>query len=199
MKKQQIKLLFNIFITFFKIGCFTFGGGYAMIPLIQREFVDNKGWVKEEEIVDVFAIAQTVPGAIAINSSSFVGYKIANRKGAIVATLGVVLPSFLIIVSIAMFFIKFQNHPIVDAIFQGVRPAVVALILAAAIKVGKTSIKDITGAAIAVVSGILVIFVNVNVIFIIILGAVIGVTIYKFLPNKAHKIMAAGSDKGDIC
>ena len=97
-KKVNLKLLIEIFTTFFKIGAFTFGGGYAMIPLIEREVITNKGWIKnEEEIIDVFAVAESIPGAIAINSSTFVGYKIAGRIGAITAACGVILPSFIII------------------------------------------------------------------------------------------------------
>src|SRR5690554_2733161 len=97
----KMRILWELFITFFKIGAFTFGGGYAMIPLIQCEVCDNKCWVKEEDIVNVLALAQTVPGAIAVNASTFIGHRIAGFQGALAATLGVVLPSFLIILSLA--------------------------------------------------------------------------------------------------
>lgn len=111
VQKNNTKLLFDIFITFFKIGSVTFGGGYAMIPLIEREVISNKGWIKnDEEIIDVFAVSESIPGAIAINSSTFVGYKIAGRNGAIAAMMGVVLPSFIIITLIATFFSKFQDN-----------------------------------------------------------------------------------------
>ena len=185
-----------MFITFFKIGAFTFGGGYAMIPLIEREVISNKGWIKdEEEIIDVFAVAESIPGAIAINSSTFVGYKIAGRIGAVVAACGVILPSFIIITLIAAFFSKFQNNPIVKAAFMGIRSTVVALILMAAIKVGKKSIKDRISALICIVTIMLVLVLDIHAIFAILGGAMVGVIIYFSSPKKVAQITGKG-DKG---
>jgi chromate transporter len=193
--KSQLKLLIEIFITFFKIGSFTFGGGYAMIPLIEKEVVENKKWVTPEEVVDVFAVAQSMPGAIAINSSTFIGYKISGKKGAIVATLGVILPSFLIITLIAIFFSKFQNAPAVEAVFSGIRPAIVGLISFAAVKVSKTSIVDRTGLILALLSIFLVVIFDVQPIFIILGGAAIGLAIYHLSPKSTSKILSNGGNK----
>lgn len=193
--KSQLKLLIEIFITFFKIGSFTFGGGYAMIPLIEKEVVENKKWVTPEEVVDVFAVAQSMPGAIAINSSTFIGYKISGKKGAIVATLGVILPSFLIITLIAIFFSKFQNAPAVEAVFSGIRPAIVGLISFAAVKVSKTSIVDRTGLILALLSIFLVVIFDVQPIFIILGGAAIGLAIYYLSPKSTSKILSNGGNK----
>ncbi len=117
-----------MFLTFFKIGLFTLGGGYAMIPLIEKEVVDNHKWMTREELLDVIAIAQSCPGVFAINVSTFVGYKLRKTRGAVCTSLGTAMPSFIIILLIAMFFRQFQDNPVVAAMFRGIRPAVVALI-----------------------------------------------------------------------
>ena len=118
-----MKQLWEIFWSFFKIGLFTFGGGYAMIPLIQREVIDHRKWIPASEFLDLLTLAQSVPGPIAINTAVFVGYKRSGLRGA-------VLPSFLIILAIALFFAGIRQNPVVDAAFKGMRPAVVALIIA---------------------------------------------------------------------
>ena len=119
----------QLFWSFFKIGLFTFGGGYAMIPLIQREVIDRTGWIRREEFLDLLTLAQSVPGPIAVNTSVFVGYKLHGLRGAAAALLGTVLPSFAIILAIAVFFAGIRHNPVVDAAFKGMRPAVVALII----------------------------------------------------------------------
>ncbi len=116
------------FTTFFKIGMFTLGGGYAMIPIIETEVVDKRKWVSKEEFLDLIAIAQSCPGVFAINISTFIGYKLRRVRGALACAVGTALPSFLIILLIAMFFHQFEDNPVVAAIFRGIRPAVVALI-----------------------------------------------------------------------
>lgn len=194
-KKNNLKQLTEIFLIFLKIGAFTFGGGFAMIPLIEREVINNKGWVKEEEIIDVFAVSQSIPGAIAINSATFIGYKIAGRKGAFTATLGVVLPSFITITLIAAFFTRFQDNAVVKAAFMGIRPAVVGLILLAAVKMWKAAVKDKAGIAIAMLTVVFVITLNVHAIFTIIGGAVVGLIIYVLFPNKAEKIIEKSMEK----
>lgn len=125
-----MKQLFTLFWSFFKIGVFTFGGGYAMIPLIRREMIDRRGWIDEREFLDLLTVAQTAPGPIALNTSVFVGYKMKGYPGAIATALGVVIPSFTIILVIAVYFAGIRHNPVVDAAFRGMRPAVVALILA---------------------------------------------------------------------
>ncbi|MBQ3174162.1 MAG: chromate transporter [Alistipes sp.] len=125
-----MRLLVEIFWTFLKIGAFTFGGGYAMIPLIQHEVINHRRWLREGEFVELLTIAQTAPGPIALNTAVFVGYKLRGYRGAIMAVLGVVVPSFMIILVVAMFFADIRDNVWVDAAFKGMRPAVVALIVA---------------------------------------------------------------------
>lgn len=122
--------LWEIFWTFLKIGAFTFGGGYAMIPLIQHEVVARHKWLSEREFVDLLTIAQAAPGPISLNTAVFVGYKQFRYLGAFSAILGVVIPSFTIILLVALFFTEMRHNSIVDAAFRGMRPAVVALIVA---------------------------------------------------------------------
>ena len=136
MKKQNCKQsrtrkLLELFFTFIKIGAFTFGGGYAMIPLIQRETVVNRGWISDEDLIDIIAIAESTPGPIAINSATFVGYRTGGFWGALLATLGVVLPSFIIITAISYILRQFQNIRAVQYAFWGLRAGVLALILKA--------------------------------------------------------------------
>ena len=126
--------LISIFSTFFKVGLFTFGGGYAMIPIIQKELVKGKGWVSEEHFYDILGVTQSAPGAMSVNIAVLLGYQILGFKGALVATLGAVLPSFLIILGIAVFFVNFSENPLVEKIFNGIRPAVVALVAYAGIR-----------------------------------------------------------------
>ena len=131
-------MLLDIFLTFFKIGAFTIGGGYAMLPIIQKEVVDNKKWLGEEEFLDSIAVTNSLPGPLAINCATFVGYKTVGIKGAVSAALGAVMPSFLIILVIAMFFSTIQENAIVEYVFAGIRPAVVALITYALVKLVKS-------------------------------------------------------------
>ena len=120
----------NLFWSFFKVGVFTFGGGYAMVPLIEKEVVDRRAWIDREEFLDLLTLAQTSPGPLALNTAVFVGYKIDRYRGAFSSVLGVVVPSFVIILLVALFFVSFEHEPVVEAVFKGMRPAVVALILA---------------------------------------------------------------------
>lgn len=123
-------MLLKLFTTFFKIGLFSFGGGFAMIPLIQREVIDRHKWIDEKDFLDMLVLAQSTPGPIAVNTSVFVGYKVAGTVGAIMATLGTVLPSFMVILLLALFFAEVRENRYVDAAFRAMRPAVVALIVA---------------------------------------------------------------------
>ena len=125
------------FSTFFRIGLFTLGGGYAMIPLIEEEVVNKHRWVSKDEMLDLIAIAQSCPGVFAINIATFIGYKLKKERGAIATALGTALPSFLIILAIAIFFKQFEDNRIVAAIFRGIRPAVVALIAVPTFNLGK--------------------------------------------------------------
>ncbi len=198
MNSNDIKQLKEIFVSFFKIGLFTFGGGYAMIPLIEKEIVENKKWVGKEEITDILAVAQSIPGAIAINSATFIGFKTYGRKGALAATLGVILPSFVIISFIAAFFSKFDDNQVVKSAFAGIRPAVVALIVYAVIKISKTSINDKTGLIVAIIGLVLVVVFNIHAILVIIGGAVFGLAVYKFWPDKVKEILKKEEKNNDI-
>ena len=130
----------QIFLTFAKIGAFTIGGGNAMLPIIQNEIV-RKGWLKEEDFTDIVALAQSAPGLLAVNISIFTGHKLRGTKGSIVATLGSILPSFIIILAIAMLFSGYQDNPIVVKIFKGIRPVTVALIAVPMINMAKKANK----------------------------------------------------------
>lgn len=121
---------FTLFASFFKIGLFTFGGGYAMISIIQNEVISRRRWIEEKDFLDLLTLAQSAPGPISLNTSVFVGYKMYGYKGALAALLGVILPSFIIILIVATFFSQIRHNEIVDAAFKGMRPAVVALIFA---------------------------------------------------------------------
>lgn len=136
MKTSAKPSLLTIATTFAKIGAFTIGGGYAMIPLIERE-LSRRGWMSEDELPDVIALAQAAPGVLAVNVSIFTGYKLAGLKGSVAATIGSVLPSFLIILAIAMFISNFQDNPLVIKIFKGIRPVVVSLIAVPMIKMAR--------------------------------------------------------------
>ena len=128
---NKAKLLWRIFLAFFKIGTFTFGGGYAMIPLIQAEAAEKNGWVSDEDILEIVAIAESTPGPIAINAATFVGYRACGVIGSVCATLGVVLPSFLIILAISFVLREFQENLYVQYAFRGIRAGVLALIVKA--------------------------------------------------------------------
>ena len=134
-----MNIYWQSFVTFFKIGMFTLGGGYAMIPIIESEVVDKNKWVSKEEFLDLIAIAQSCPGVFAINISVFIGYKLRKVRGAVVTALGTALPSFFIILLIAMFFHRFQDNPVFEAIFKGIRPAVVALIAVPTFNLAKSA------------------------------------------------------------
>ena len=137
-----MNLYLDLFLTFAKVGVCTFGGGYAMLPILQREVVENKGWATEEELTDYFAIGQCTPGVIAVNTATFIGYKYKGIIGGILTTLGVVFPSLIIITLIAAFLSNFAHIPAVQHALAGVNACVVALITSSVIKLGKSTVKD---------------------------------------------------------
>lgn len=135
-------MFWQLFYTYLKIGTFTLGGGYAMLPLIQREVVDRQQWIDEEEFLNMIALAQAAPGLIAVNSAIFIGWRIGGWRGVCGAVLGAVLPSFVIILAIAMVFSEWKELPAVEAAFRGIRPAVVALIAAPLVKLARNAMKS---------------------------------------------------------
>lgn len=170
-----MKELFVMFLSFFKIGAFTFGGGYAMIPLIDREVVDNKQWITKDEFTDILVIAQSFPGAMPVNSSLFIGYKLGGIIGAIMALLGVVLPSFLIILLIATFFTRFRDMRTVDNIFKGITGAVPVLVLLAVKSLSKSVNKTIMNFLIVVLSVVAIRVFDVHPVAIIFISAIYGI------------------------
>ncbi|MBQ6253356.1 MAG: chromate transporter [Bacteroidales bacterium] len=158
--------LWNIFLVFAKIGTVTIGGGYAMIPIIQEDLV-KRGWISEEELPDIIAMAQSAPGVLAVNMSIFAGYKLRGFKGSLAATLGSILPSFLMILLIAMLFTGYQDNPVVVRIFKGIRPVVVSLILVPMIRMARKGNKTWWAWAISAVTLFLVAFLNFSPIYIL--------------------------------
>ncbi len=138
----------DLFLTFAKVGVCTFGGGYAMLPILQREVVEKKGWATDEELTDYFAVGQCTPGIIAVNTATFIGYKYKGIPGGVLATLGLVFPSLIIITAIAAFLSNFADIPAVRHALAGINAAVVALIAASVLKLGKSTLKN--GAAITI-------------------------------------------------
>ena len=166
-----MKELFDLFWTFCKIGALTFGGGYAMLPLIQREIVENKKWSTEKEILDYYAVGQCTPGVIAVNTATFIGYKLRGIIGGIVATLGVIFPSIVIILIIATFLQNFADLAIVQSAFAGIRVAVVALIITTVVKLIKSSIKDYLGVIIAIIAFVISAFIGLSPVYVVIAAA----------------------------
>jgi len=169
------------FKTFFKIGLFTLGGGYAMIPVIESEVVDKKKWVSREDFLDIIAMAQSCPGVLAINVSVFIGYKLNKIKGALCTSLGTALPSFLIILAIAMFFHQFEDNKVVAAIFRGIRPAVVALIAVPVFKLGQSARITWTNCWIPIACALAIWIMGVSPILIILIAAVGGYVYGKYI------------------
>ena len=181
----MMKTLFKMFLTFARIGGFTFGGGYAMLPMLQREVVEKYKWATNDELLDYYAIGQCTPGVIAVNTATFIGYKLKGIPGAIFATLGVVTPSMIIIGLIAAFISNFRDLEVVQWAFSGVRAAVVALILSAVIKIGKKSIVDIFTALIFVVVAVLSFVTDLSPVIFVVTAAVCGLIIKISKEKKA--------------
>jgi len=162
-------------MSFFKIGAFTFGGGYAMIPLIEKEVVDNRKWINKEDFLDILVISQSFPGVLAVNSSIFIGYKIGGIIGAIIALLGVIIPSFFIILLIATFFVQFRDNTLVDLIFKGISGAVPMLVLVAVISLSKSIEKNTINLIITALTVIGISILKINPVIAILLSGLYGV------------------------
>lgn len=172
---MRSNLYLKLFISFFKIGAFTFGGGWAMIPLIEREVVDKQNWIKREDFVDALAIAQSLPGVLAVNISILIGNKLRGLKGCLMATLGTILPSFLIILVIAIWFVQSYDNPVVERIFKGIRPAVVALIVSPVFSTAKTARINIKTVIIPIIVALSIWLRGVSPIWFVLLGAIGGI------------------------
>ena len=203
---KKLKTLFLLFLEMFKIGLFTFGGGYAMIAIIERELVEKKKWIEHEEFLDLIAIAESTPGPIAINSATYIGYKICGVLGSLVATLGVVLPSFSIIFAISLVFDKFLSLVFVQYAFRGIQACVAFLILSAGLKMLKKLKKNAFNIIFIVLTiGCLVGFslfaVNFSSIFFILIGGTAGLAVYLigYFSNKIKNREKENDSNGGDC
>jgi len=185
--KEKLKRMWQLFVTFFKIGAFTFGGGYAMIPLIQKEAVEKKKWVTDDDILEIIAIAESTPGPIAINSATFVGYRTCGVLGAACATFGVVLPSFAIILAISYVLNEFQNIQAIQYAFNGIRAGVLALLFKALWSMFKKSPKGWVAYVVMAAAFVLTAFLKVNVLYVVIGCAVFGLITALLADRRAAK------------
>lgn len=169
-----MKLLIQLFLIFAKMGAVTFGGGYAMLPILQREVVDNHHWATDEELMDYYALGQVTPGMIAVNVATFIGLKLKGFWGGLFATIGVITPSMIIITVIAMFLTQFEENPYVVHAFTGIRACVCILILDAVIKLGNKSVRDKRTLAIFLLILAVALFAPVSPVFSVVLAGVVG-------------------------
>ena len=168
------RFYWDSFKTFFRIGAFTIGGGYAMIPLIESEVVEHHKWVSRSEFLDLIAVAQSCPGVFAINMSVFIGYKLRKLPGAVSAALGTALPSFIIILLIALFFVNIYENPVIESIFRGIRPAVVALIAAPTFNLARSAKISLVNCWIPIASALAIWLMGVNPIVVILVAGLGG-------------------------
>lgn len=180
-----MKKTIEMFIAFFKVGLFTFGGGYAMIPIARRQIIENKGWITEEELMDYYGISQVSMGIIAINTSALMGYRIDKEKGALIAAVASALPSIIIITVIAAVFEDLFDYPVVVNMFKAIRIVVSALIVHTTYKLMKIGIIDLFGWILFAVSFLGVVLFNVNPILLVVPSAILGFFFYP--KNKAGK------------
>lgn len=184
-KKSKLKLVLQLFGVFFKIGAFTFGGGYAMIPLIQKETAENRHWISNDDILDIIAIAESTPGPLAINTATFVGYKTCGFFGSVAATLGVVLPSFLIIFLISTVLKRFEQLKAVKYAFYGIRAGVLALILKALWSMYRQCKKSVVAYVIMSLAFVAVAVFDINVLWVIIGCGVMGLVSSVIIRRKS--------------
>lgn len=179
-----MKLLWELFLTFLKVGAFTIGGGLAMLPIIRKVTVEQKNWLTEEEILDCFAICQSLPGVIAINAAIYIGNKKKGIAGAVASVIGVILPSFCIIIIILLFLGKIEDNLYVQGAFEGIKAASVALILVAAYRMGKQVLKGKLEYFIAITSFIIIVIAGINAIWAIVFGGLSGCTAFFYKRRK---------------
>ena len=173
-----MKTLIELFISFFKIGAFSFGGGYAMLPLIKEQIIEIHGWLTNAEFIDILAISEMTPGPIAINSATFLGYRVSGVLGSVVATIAVSLPSFIVMGTIIHFLNKFEDSPYKDWFFTGIRPIVLGLIASAAVSVAMDAFIDVKSVIMSIIIFYIVSFKNLNPIYAIILAGITGAIFY---------------------
>lgn len=174
----MLELIFRLFLAFWKIGTFSFGGGYAMLPFIQEEIVTNNSWISISEFMDIIGISQMTPGPVAINSATFVGYKIAGVMGSVSATIGVVLTSFILVSIASKMLDKFKESKVVKAALLGMRPVLIALIIDAFIGLAKEAYIDVKSVIITLIIGGLLLSKKVHPILVIVIAAILGLILY---------------------
>lgn len=179
--------LLQLFMTFFKIGCMAIGGGYVILPMILKEIGEKHGWCDEDQIMDDYTLAQSFPGMIAVNTATIIGYRRQKLIGSIVATLGMVLPSFIAIIIIAAFFRRYQNIAWVQSAFKGIRAAVVATITVSVYRMARKSIKEIFTVFMCIISFILLYYIKLSPFIVLIMAAVIGVIITAYQQHEEVK------------
>ena len=180
----SMRSYWNLFWTFVKVSAFTIGGGMAMVAVVRDILVEKRKWMTDDEFMDILAISQTLPGLMAVNTAIFVGYRLMGTKGSIVATLGSVLPPFIIILAIAMIFTGYKDNPTVEAIFKGIRPAVVALIAVPTIKMALKQKWNWIYGILAIVTMALIAFLKVSPVYIILVVGVIAVFVAKYREGR---------------
>ena len=180
-----MKTLWELYYTWFKMGLFTFGGGYAMLPMIQREVIDKHHWCSEEEIMDYYAIGQVTPGIIAVNTATFVGYDVKGVPGGIIATLGVISPSIVIITIIAGLITNFSELAVVQSALRGIQVAVCALMFTAVVKLYKNSVKNAVSFVIFAVALVLAYFTNISTVILVIAAGAVGYALSVMRKEKA--------------
>ena len=181
-----MKIVWQLFITFFKIGAFTLGGGYAMLSMVEKAVVDQKKWIASDEFWDLITIVQSLPGVFAVNTALYVGHKIAGRKGAAAAMLGAIIPSIVIILLLATIFREYRNLPVVERIFKGIRPCVVALILAPSLRMIKSAKINWKTVIIPIATVALIWWLKVSPAWVI-LAAIAGSAIYAVVMERKMK------------
>ena len=187
-----MKIVWQLFGTFFKIGAFTLGGGYAMLSMVEKAVVDQKKWIPSDEFWDLIAIVQSLPGVFAVNTALYVGHRIAGKRGAAAAMLGAIIPSIVIILLLATIFREYRDLPVVERIFKGIRPCVVALILAPSLRMIKSAKINWKTAIIPIVTVALIWWLKVSPAWVI-LAAIAGSLVYALIINRKAKKKEAES------
>ncbi|MFC5653686.1 chromate transporter [Paenibacillus solisilvae] len=186
--KERLGILLQLLWVFFRIGPSTFGGGYAMMPVIEREIVERKKWFDKADMADMISLAGSAPGGVGVNAAAFVGFRKAGFLGAVAAVMGVTFPTFLIVIILSLFYLYLNDNPKIEAALKGIHGAVVALILMAAYRMFKTSVFDAATASVSI-AALMVLFANINPLYIIIfglLGGIVLIQVKKLMGLKAN-------------
>lgn len=182
---ERLRKALRLFAVFLKIGAFTFGGGYAMLPLIQKEITEKRGWMTDDDVLEIVAIAESTPGPIAVNAATFVGFRVYGFRGALLATLGVVLPSFLVIYAVSFVLRQFSDLAVVQYAFNGIRAGVLALLLKALLSMYRQSPKGAVSYAVMAGAFVLTAFCGVDAVLVILASATVGLLSARMAKRRA--------------